>query len=169
MAAVIFAQHILFAHGHRQQRIASQIAVVVEVLVSERHTERALRHQLLDAVFDQLRIAPIPKAPGQHPRQPQPSIRIPVIDQDQVALALLLVVEELAPVPQVLDEFPVAVDVGVEMAKLPEQGALGLGVARVECAQLGVEQVVEEERRILGAVGGRHRWIKPPPLLGFLA
>jgi hypothetical protein len=32
---------------------------------------------------------------------------IVVIDQDQVALALLLVVEELAPVAQVLDEFPV--------------------------------------------------------------
>ena len=46
--------------------------------------------------------------------------RIVVIDQDQVALALLLLVEELAPVAQVLDEFPVAVDVGVEMAKLPE-------------------------------------------------
>ncbi len=42
-----------------------------------------------------------------------------------VALALLFVVEELAPVAQVLDEFPVAVDVGVEMAKLPEQSALG--------------------------------------------
>ena len=71
--------------------------------------------------------------------------RIVVIDQDQVALALLLVVEELAPVAQVLDEFPVAVDVGVEMAELPEQGALGLSVARVEFPHLGVEQVVEEE------------------------
>lgn len=45
--------------------------------------------------------------------------RVVVIDQDQVALALLLVVEELAPVAQVIDEFPVAVNVGVEMAKLP--------------------------------------------------
>jgi hypothetical protein len=41
-----------------------------------------------------------------------------VIDQDQVALALLNV-EELAPVAQVLDEVPVAVDVGVEMAEKP--------------------------------------------------
>jgi hypothetical protein len=32
----------------------------------------------------------------------------------------------------VLDEFPVAVDVGVEMAELPEQGSLCLGVARIE-------------------------------------
>ncbi|EGQ61068.1 hypothetical protein GGI1_04317 [Acidithiobacillus sp. GGI-221] len=78
-------------------------------------------------------------------------------------------VEELAPVAQVLDEFPVAVDVGVQMAELPEQGALGLGVARVEFPQLGVEQVVEEKRTVLGAVGGRHVRIKPAPLLGCLA
>lgn len=39
---------------------------------------------------------------------------------------------------------PVAVDVSVQMPALPEQGALGLGAARVEFAQLGVEQVVEE-------------------------
>ena len=95
--------------------------------------------------------------------------RIVVIDQDQVALALLLVVEELAPVAQVLDKFPVAVDVGVKMAELPEQGALGLGVARVELPHLGVEQIVEEERAVFGAVGGRHIRIKAAPLLGFLA
>jgi hypothetical protein len=47
--------------------------------------------------------------------------RVVVIDQDQVALALLLVVEELAPVTQVLDEVPVAVNIAVEMAELPEQ------------------------------------------------
>ena len=72
-----------------------------------------------------------------------------VIDQDQVALALLLVVEEFAPVAQVLNEFPVAVDVGVEMAELSEQGALGLGVSRVEFPHLGVKQVVEKQTRIL--------------------
>jgi len=42
--------------------------------------------------------------------------RVAVIDQDQVALALLFVVEELAPVAQVLDEFPVAVAVWRKMA-----------------------------------------------------
>ena len=46
--------------------------------------------------------------------------RIIVVDQDQVALAILLMVEELAPVAEVLDEFPVAVDIRVEMAKLAE-------------------------------------------------
>jgi len=58
--------------------------------------------------------------------------RVSVIDQDQVVFALLFMVEELAPVAQMLDEFPVAVDVGVEMAELPKQGALGLGVAENE-------------------------------------
>ena len=95
--------------------------------------------------------------------------RILVIDQDQVALALLLVIEILAPVAQVLDEIPVAVDVGVQMAELPEQRALGLGIARVEFPQLGVEQVVEEKRAVLGAVGGRDVGVKPASLLGFLA
>lgn len=46
-----------------------------------------------------------------------------------VALARLLVVEEFAPAATVLDELAVAVDVGVEMAELPEQCALGLGVS----------------------------------------
>lgn len=69
----------------------------------------------------------------------------------------------------VLDKFPVAVDVGVEMAELPEQGALGLGVVRIEFPYLGVEQVVEEERAIPGSVGRWHLRIKPAPLLGFLA
>jgi hypothetical protein len=36
--------------------------------------------------------------------------RVVVIDQDQVALAFFLVVQELAPVAQVLNEFPVAVN-----------------------------------------------------------
>jgi len=55
------------------------------------------------------------------------------------------------------------------MAELPEQGALGFGVARVEFAHLGVEQVFEEEGAVLGAVGWWHDRIKPTPLLGFSA
>ena len=55
------------------------------------------------------------------------------------------------------------------MAKLPEQGALGLSVALVELPQLAVEQVVEEQRAVFGAVGRRDFWIKPAPPLGFLA
>ena len=92
-----------------------------------------------------------------------------VIDQDQVALAVFLVIEELAPVAQVLDEFPVAVDICMEMAELPEQSAFGLGIAGIELPDLGVEQVVEEERTTLGAVGRRYGRIKPASQLGFLA
>ncbi len=55
------------------------------------------------------------------------------------------------------------------MAELPKQSALGLGVARIEFPQLGVEQVIEEERAVFGAVGGRDFRIKAAPLLGFLA
>ena len=54
--------------------------------------------------------------------------RFIVINQDQVALAPLLVIEELAPVAQVLNEFPVAVDIGMEMAELPEQRTLSASV-----------------------------------------
>ena len=57
----------------------------------------------------------------------------------------------------------------MEMAELPEQGALRLGVARVEFPQLGVEQVVEEKRAVLGAVCWRDFRIKAAPPLGFLA
>ena len=67
------------------------------------------------------------------------------------------------------DKVAVAADVGVEMAELAEQGALGIGVARVEFPHLGVEQVVEEEGTVFGAVGGRDLRVKAAPLLGFLA
>lgn len=81
---------------------------------------------------------------------------------DLIAFALLLMVEKFAPVAQVLDEFLIAVDVGVEVAELSEQRALGLGVAQVKLPHPGVEQVVEEEARI------RHCG-NPALLLRFLA
>ena len=92
-----------------------------------------------------------------------------VIDQDQVAFSALLVVEELAPVAQVLDEFPVAVDVGVEMTESAEQRAFGLGITRVELPHLGIKHAVEEERTTLGALLQWRIRIKPAPPLGFFA
>jgi len=74
--------------------------------------------------------------------------RVVVINQDQIALAPLLVIEELAPIAQVLNEFPVTVDIGMEMVELPKQCPLGLVVARIELQHLGIEQVVEEERTV---------------------
>ena len=76
------------------------------------------------------------------------------------------VVEAFAPVAQVLDEFPVGVDVGVETPELAEQDAVGLGVARVGFPRLGIEQVVKEERTVFDAVGGRYVRLKPTQRLG---
>ena len=92
-----------------------------------------------------------------------------VINQDKVALAVLLLVKKLAPVAQVIDEFPVAVDVGVQVVKLVEQRALLLSIKGIEFPYLGVEQVVEVERGISVAIGGRRIRIKPAPLLGLIA
>jgi hypothetical protein len=72
-------------------------------------------------------------------------------------------------VTSVLDKFPVTVDVSMEMAELPEQCALSLGIARIELPHLGIEQVVEEERTALGAILRRHIRIKAAPQLGFLS
>ena len=67
---------------------------------------------------------------------------------DQVALALRISVEELAPVAQVLDKFPLAVDVGVEITESAEQRAFGLGITRVELPHLGIKQ--SRRRRAIG-------------------
>ena len=95
--------------------------------------------------------------------------RLFVIDQDKVALAVLICVEELAPVAQVFDEFPVAVDVGVQVTESPEQCTCGLAVARVEFMHLGAEQLVEEQRTPLGTVGGWGIGIKAAAFFGFFA
>ncbi len=46
---------------------------------------------------------------------------------------------------RVLPKIPIAVDVGMEIAKLPEKAALGLGIARVKLVYLSAEQAVEEQ------------------------
>ena len=76
-----------------------------------------------------------------------------VVDQDQVPLPFLLVVEELPPVPQAIEEFPVTVYVGVEMSELTEEGTLRLGIAGIEPPHLGIEEIVEEEGPVSGPLG----------------
>jgi hypothetical protein len=53
----------------------------------------------------------------------------------------------------------------MEVAELPEQRALGLGLARVEFPHLDVEQVIEEERQrgrtFLSAIDESRRVGKP--------
>jgi hypothetical protein len=93
---------------------------------------------------------------------------IRVVDQDQVALPLLLMVEELPPVSKTIEEFPVAVDVRVEMAKLTEESTLGLGIAGVKFPHLVIQQIVEEKGAILSPLARRELGIKSTPPLCFL-
>jgi len=79
-------------------------------------------------------------------------LAVVVIDQDQIAFALLLVIEELAAVAQQLQEITVAMDAGRQDAQLAEQGTFGLAIARVELPKLGIEQGVEEQRAVAGAL-----------------
>ena len=133
----------------------------------------ALHHQHRDAVDEKNDI--LPRAVMTVVKSPllgdfvNVVFREVVINQEQVALAPLLVIDKLAPIAQVLHEFPVAVDVSMEMAKLPEQCPLGFGVARIELQHLGIEQVVKEERTVPRTVGRRYCRIKPAPLLGLLS
>ena len=60
-----------------------------------------------------------------------------------------------------------AVDVGVEMVKLAEQGALSHGVARVELLRLGIKNAIEEEGTTLGVFLGWSLRIKPTSFPGF--
>jgi hypothetical protein len=80
------------------------------------------------------------------------ALAVVVVDQDQVALALLLVIEELAAVAQQLQEVAVAIDAGRQDAQLAEQGTFRFAIARVELPQLGIEQVVEEQRAVAGTL-----------------
>ena len=101
------------------------------------------------------------------------SFRLPldivVVDQVQIALALFVVVEELAVIAQQLHKITVAVDGGVQLAQPADQGVRGFGVAGVEFANLGVQQVEE----IKGGAGGGFGWRagggKAAPLLSLIS
>jgi hypothetical protein len=68
------AQRIFLAGCHRQERIAAQRVVIVEILVAQRQAVEALGEQLLHAVLDVARIAPVRKARRQLGAHPQPTI-----------------------------------------------------------------------------------------------
>ena len=82
--------------------------------------------------------------------------RIVVINQDQVALALLLLVRVCASIAQVFDEFLVAVDGGGKVAKLIRQRALGLDVvARLNSRTLVFSRPGKNSDRFLArSLGG---------------
>ena len=58
----IFPRQILLLHQHRQQRIASQLLVIVQILVAQGQSVNPLPHQLPHLVFPQLRIPIVAKA-----------------------------------------------------------------------------------------------------------
>ena len=71
------------------------------------------------------------------------SFGLVAIYQDQIWFARFVVDEELSTVAQEFHKLQFAVDNAVEMAKLPEKRACGLGIAPMEFQHLGVEQFVK--------------------------
>src|SRR5664280_1403316 len=61
-AAPIFPAQILFLYQHRQQRIAPQLVVIVQILVAQSQSVNPLCHQLRHRVFHQFRIPIVRKA-----------------------------------------------------------------------------------------------------------
>ena len=61
-AAPLGSEHILLAHGHSQKRIAPQIGMVVEILVTQSQGKKTLAHQLVNGMFDEFGIARIGEA-----------------------------------------------------------------------------------------------------------
>jgi hypothetical protein len=65
------------AGQHRHHRIATQLVVIVEVLVAQCNPEHPLTHQGRDPMFDQFRLAIIGEARGQSINQSDCPIRRP--------------------------------------------------------------------------------------------
>ena len=64
------ARRIHLARRQRQQRVAAQFVVIVEVLVTQRQRVHALRQQRAHVMLDARRVAVIDETPGQPFRQP---------------------------------------------------------------------------------------------------
>ncbi len=62
------------ASQHREHRVAAQLVVVVQVLITQSNADHALHHHGLDRVFHQLRCARIGEAGGEPLRQPDRSV-----------------------------------------------------------------------------------------------
>ncbi len=75
---------------------------------------------------------------------------VAVIDQDQVAFALLGLVYKRAAVAQQFHELAVAVDGGLKLPQAAQQGTGFVVVAGIEGANLGFQQIGEVE----GGAGG---------------
>ena len=84
-ATALRAEHIRLARRRRQQRVAPQLRVIIEILVAQRQRVNALREQLPRAVIDELRIAPVQETARQSAGDAQALINLP--EQERAAIA----------------------------------------------------------------------------------
>lgn len=75
-APACVAFHVRLAQGQRQQRVPQQVIVVVQVLIAQRKTIQPLCKQLLRAVFYEVFVPMVGKAPRQTPRDSKPRIHL---------------------------------------------------------------------------------------------
>ncbi len=81
----VLSQGIFLAASRRQQRIAPQLLMVVEVFIAQRLPVEPLRQQLRHRVFDKNRVALIAKAGGQSGQQPE--LLIDLAQEQHAAIA----------------------------------------------------------------------------------
>ena len=79
------AERIGFVCRHRQQRIAPQVRMIVQILVAERQGVQSLRHQLSHPVLDETRVASVVKTTRQSAREPHRAIHLPQEQRPTVA------------------------------------------------------------------------------------
>ena len=68
---------IRLPHEYGQQRIVTQIVVIVEVFISQAQPVYALPNQFFDRVLDQFRITMIDEAPRKSGEDPRPGFDLP--------------------------------------------------------------------------------------------
>ena len=71
------SKRILFTDGYGKERIEPQKMMIIQILVASDQSQQTLSNQLAYGMFDQERVTPIVKAPGQGPRQTQTLIELP--------------------------------------------------------------------------------------------
>ncbi len=76
-AGAILTSGIRLPHQHGQQRIVTQIVVIVEVFISQTQSVHALSNQFFDRVLDQFRITMIDEAPHKPGDDPRSRLDLP--------------------------------------------------------------------------------------------
>jgi len=74
--APVRAERIRLVRRHRQQRIAPQVRVVVQVLVTERQCVEPLRHQLAHRVLDKPPVPLVDETTRQRAREADRTVRL---------------------------------------------------------------------------------------------